>query len=193
MKKLALLSVSDKTGIVEFARQLINLNFNILSTGGTAKLLMENDVPVIKVSDYTEHPEILDGRVKTLHPKIHAGILAKDDPVNKSYMEKYGYRYIDLVAVNLYPFEKTVAKEGVTFEEAIEQIDIGGPTILRAAAKNCDRVIAVCNSSDYGWIINSLTKFGELSIDCKRELAAKVFKLVAFYNISIVGYFDKII
>ena len=148
--KRALISVSDKTGIVEFARQLAAKNIEILSTGGTAKLLLGNKIPVKTVDAYTGFPEIMDGRVKTLHPKIHGGILALRDNISHiSQMERNGIDPIDLVVVNLYPFKETVAKPNVTLKEAIENIDIGGPAMLRSAAKNNGFVTVVVEPADY--------------------------------------------
>lgn len=147
MAKRALLSVSDKTGIVEFAKKLEQKGFEILSTGGTAKTLRENGIKVTGVSDVTGFPECLDGRVKTLHPMIHAGILAiRSNEEHMRQLQELGVTPIDIVAINLYPFKKTILKEGTTFEEAIENIDIGGPTMIRAAAKNHPDVAVDCRS-----------------------------------------------
>src|SRR5947207_9547117 len=146
----ALVSVSDKRGVVEFARGLAALGFEILSTGGTAKLLAEAGIPVRQVSDYTGFPEMLDGRVKTLHPKIHGGLLGRRDlPEHVRAMREYGIEPIDLVAVNLYPFRETIARPGTTLAEAIEQIDIGGPSMLRSAAKNHAQVTVLVEPGDY--------------------------------------------
>ena len=132
----ALISVSDKTGVIEFARELHNFGIEILSTGGTAELLRKGGVPVIQVSDYTGFPEMMDGRIKTLHPRVHGGILGRRDvPEHMKAMEEHGIRPIDLVVINLYPFEQTITKEGSTLEEAIENIDIGGPAMVRSSAK----------------------------------------------------------
>ncbi|NEP25481.1 MAG: bifunctional phosphoribosylaminoimidazolecarboxamide formyltransferase/IMP cyclohydrolase, partial [Moorea sp. SIO3I6] len=149
MANLALLSVSDKTGLIDFARQLVEeLEFDLISSGGTAKALQSEGLPVTKVSDYTGFPEILGGRVKTLHPRIHGGILGRRDlPEDVAEMETNQIRPIDLVVVNLYPFEETVAKPDVSLAEAIETIDIGGPTLLRAAAKNYAHLTVLCNPS----------------------------------------------
>ncbi len=157
--KRALISVSDKTGIAEFARGLHKLEVEIISTGGTAKLLQESKIPVVEVSEYTGFPEMLNGRVKTLHPKIHAGLLAlrnNADHIKQLKKEKIGF--IDMVVVNLYPFEKTIAKPGVKLEEAIENIDIGGPTMLRSAAKNYQSVAVVCNPQRYESILEEMKK-----------------------------------
>jgi phosphoribosylaminoimidazolecarboxamide formyltransferase/IMP cyclohydrolase len=151
MIKQALISVSDKTGVLDFARALSALGVNILSTGGTAKLLQDNGVPVTEVADYTGFPEMLDGRVKTLHPKVHGGILARRDlPEHVAKLEEHGIPQIDMVVVNLYPFQQTVAKEQCSLEDAIENIDIGGPTMLRSAAKNHRDVVVVVDPADYG-------------------------------------------
>ena len=150
MKKRAILSVSDKTGIVDFARELIGLGFEVLSTGGTAKALTDAGLAVTNVSDVTGFPECLDGRVKTLHPMIHAGILAmRSNPEHMEQLEKLGVTPIDVVAINLYPFKQTILKPDVTLEDAIENIDIGGPTMIRAAAKNWQDVSVIVDPSDY--------------------------------------------
>ena len=167
MVRLALLSVSDKRGLVEFATTLVRQHgYRLLSTGGTAKLLAEKGLPVTEVSQHTGFPEIMDGRVKTLHPKIHGGLLCRRDlPDHLAQAEKNGIELIDLVVVNLYPFEQTVAKPGVHFEEAIENIDIGGPSMLRSAAKNHDSVTVVCDPDDYASVTEALAapeKLGEL-------------------------------
>ena len=150
MQKFALLSVSDKTGIVEFAEALVNeFGYTLLSTGGTAKLLRDQGISVTDVSDHTKFPEMMDGRVKTLHPRIHGGLLClRDNPEHLKAAASHEIEMRDLVVVNLYPFEDTVARANVTFEEAIEQIDIGGPSMLRSAAKNHKDVTVVCNTSD---------------------------------------------
>jgi phosphoribosylaminoimidazolecarboxamide formyltransferase/IMP cyclohydrolase len=191
--KLVLISVSDKTGIVEFARELAKLEMEILSTGGTAKALRDAGVPVKEISDYTNSPEILDGRLKTLHPKIHGGILARRD--NKAHQEQMadnGIEPIDLVVVNLYPFEATVAKPECTFEEAIENIDIGGPTMLRAAAKNHQDVAVVCDPEDYGLVLAELkSNNAELSQPTKFRLAKKVYAHTAHYDAAIISHLSK--
>ena len=146
--KRALISVSEKSGVLKFAQELVKNNVEILSTGGTAKLLLDNNIPVIEVSDYTGFPEMMSGRIKTLHPKIHGGILARRD-IDDEVMQKHSIGAIDLVVVNLYPFQETIAKENVSLEEAIENIDIGGPTMLRAAAKNNAFVTVVVDNADY--------------------------------------------
>ncbi|MBM7071151.1 bifunctional phosphoribosylaminoimidazolecarboxamide formyltransferase/IMP cyclohydrolase [Shewanella sp. 202IG2-18] len=185
----ALLSVSDKTGILEFAQALHTLGVEILSTGGTAKLLADNNVPVIEVSNHTGHPEIMDGRVKTLHPKIHGGILARRG-VDEAVMADNNIAGIDLVAVNLYPFAQTVAKEGCTLEDAIENIDIGGPTMVRAAAKNHKDVTIVVNADDYGRILAELAdNHGSTTYETRFDLAIAAFEHTAQYDGMISNYF----
>ena len=157
----ALISVSDKTGIVDFARSLADLNVEILSSGGTARLLTENGVPAVEVSDYTGFPEMMDGRVKTLHPKIHGGILGRRG-IDEGVMEAHGIKPIDLVVVNLYPFEATVAKPDCHLATAIENIDIGGPALIRAAAKNHDAVGVVVDAADYALVVEELRAGGRM-------------------------------
>ena len=153
----ALISVSDKTGLDELAKGLHRHGVEILSTGGTAKFIASLDIPVIEVSDFTGFPEMLDGRVKTLHPKVHGGLLFRRDlPEHGKQAAEHGIQPIDLVVVNLYPFEQTVAKEGVTREEAIEQIDIGGPSMLRSASKNHDAVTVVVDPADYAVVLSEM-------------------------------------
>ena len=190
--KRALLSVSDKTGIVDFASKLSKMGYEILSTGGTSKALSDAGIPVTNVSDVTGFPECLDGRVKTLHPAIHAGILAmRSNPEHMKQLDKLGITPIDIVAINLYPFKSTIAKEGVSFEEAIENIDIGGPTMIRAAAKNWQDVAVIVNPSDYGTVINELTANGDVSRDTKLMLSYKVFEHTANYDALIANYLFK--
>ena len=189
----ALISVSDKTGIVEFAQQLHQqFKVEILSTGGTAKLLSDNGVPVIEVSDYTGFPEMMDGRVKTLHPKIHGGLLGRrgtDDAV----MAEHGIGPIDLVVVNLYPFQQTIAKPNCDLDTAIENIDIGGPTMLRAAAKNHRDVTVVVNASDYPRMLNEMeNNQGAVSDATRFDLAIKVFEHTAYYDGAIANYLGAI-
>jgi phosphoribosylaminoimidazolecarboxamide formyltransferase/IMP cyclohydrolase len=176
----ALLSVSDKTGIVDFARGLERLGFRILSTGGTARALREGGVAVTGVSDYTGHPEIMQGRVKTLHPKVHGGILGLRE-AHAGEAQDHGIDWIDLVAVNLYPFEATVQSGDRSIEEAVEQIDIGGPTMVRAAAKNHAHVGVVVDPGDYGRVVEALED-GGLGSDLRRELAVKAFRHTAAYD-----------
>ncbi len=191
MKKRALISLTDKTGAVDFAKQLESLDYEILSTGGTAKILRENGVNVINVSDVTGFPECLDGRVKTLHPNIHAGILAmRSNPEHMKQLKELGVEPIDIVAINLYPFKNTILKDGVTRAEAIENIDIGGPTMLRAAAKNYQDVAVIVDPSDYDVIIEQL-KNGGITLEKKLELSYKVFNHTAQYDAMIAAYLRK--
>jgi phosphoribosylaminoimidazolecarboxamide formyltransferase/IMP cyclohydrolase len=196
MEKLALLSVSDKTGLVEFATALVRQHgFRILSTGGTAKLLAEKGIPVTEVSQHTGFPEIMEGRVKTLHPKIHGGLLCRrDKPAHLAEAAKNDIALIDLVVVNLYPFEATVAKPGVHFEEAIENIDIGGPSMLRSAAKNHESVTVVCDPADYGDVLAALGKPGDVAglLALRRRLALKVFQRTSAYDGAISAYLEKV-
>lgn len=188
----ALISVSDKTGLVEFAKGLHKLEVEIISTGGTAKLLKEAKIPVIEVSEYTGFPEMLDGRVKTLHPKIHAGLLAlRGNLEHMKQLKKEKIGLIDMVVVNLYPFEKTISKPEVKIEEAIENIDIGGPSMLRSAAKNYQSVAVVCNPQRYPQILEEMKKHkGVLSLKTREELAEEVFKLTAHYDSAIHNFLD---
>ena len=187
--KRALLSVSDKTGIVEFATALHEAGVELLSTGGTAKLLADKGLPVIEVSNYTGHPEIMDGRVKTLHPKIHGGILARRG-TDEAVMAENNIGPIDLVAVNLYPFAATVAKEDCTLEDAIENIDIGGPTMVRAAAKNHKDVTIVVNAADYPRVLSEMQgNEGSLTYHTRFDLAIKAFEHTAEYDGMIANYF----
>ncbi|HUX46549.1 MAG TPA: bifunctional phosphoribosylaminoimidazolecarboxamide formyltransferase/IMP cyclohydrolase [Desulfosporosinus sp.] len=191
MKRKALISVSDKTGLVAFAHELAELGFELISTGGTYKVLDEANIPVKYVSEITGFPEVLDGRVKTLHPLIHGGILAQDSVEHKKQMEENGINFIDLVVVNLYPFRETIAKPGVSFEEAIENIDVGGPTMLRAAAKNHGRVTVVVNPESYERVLNVLREEGAVSAGMRRRLAAEAFAHTAEYDRLIAGYLER--
>jgi phosphoribosylaminoimidazolecarboxamide formyltransferase/IMP cyclohydrolase len=190
----AIISLSDKTGVVEFSKKLISLGIEILSTGGTAKALRDSNIPVIDISGYTGSPEILDGRLKTLHPKIHGGILGIRE--NKKHLEEMasnGIKPIDMVVVNLYPFEAAVGKKDCSLEEAIENIDIGGPTMLRAAAKNWQDVAVICDHSDYEEIALELrNNNGELSGETCFKCAQKVFALTARYDAAICNYLNSI-
>jgi phosphoribosylaminoimidazolecarboxamide formyltransferase/IMP cyclohydrolase len=190
--KRALISVSDKKGIIDFAKTLIKFNVEILSTGGTAKLFAENNIPVIEVSDYTGFPEMLDGRVKTLHPKIHGGILGKrDDEKHLQTMNKFNIPLIDLVVVNLYPFEATISKENCELSEAIENIDIGGPAMIRSSAKNYNGVAVVTEASDYKMIEDALKQNdGALNLECRFNLAKKAFEHTAKYDSAISNYLN---
>jgi phosphoribosylaminoimidazolecarboxamide formyltransferase/IMP cyclohydrolase len=184
----AILSVYDKTGIVEFTQDLASLGWSLMASGGTAKLLRENGISVTEVADYTKSPEILGGRVKTLHPAIHGGLLARSNASDHEELLDLGWDYIDLVAVNLYPFEDTITKRNVTYEEVIENIDIGGVTLIRAAAKNHERVILVCDPADYSSVLADLKK-GEVSFMRRKEFARKGFQVTAHYDSTISEYF----
>ena len=190
MQKLALLSVSDKRGLVDFATALVHQHgYKLLSTGGTAKLLAEAGLPVTEVSQHTGFPEIMEGRVKTLHPKIHGGLLCRRDKADHlAQAVQNGIELIDLVVVNLYPFEETVAKPHVEFEEAIENIDIGGPSMLRSAAKNHESVTVVCDPADYGAVL--ATQTAEELAALRRRLALKVFQRTASYDAAIARYLE---
>src|SRR5262245_23356178 len=184
----ALVSVSDKRGVVEFARGLAALGVEILSTGGTAKTLSDAGIPVRQVSDYTGFPEMLDGRVKTLHPKIHGALLGRRDvPAHTAAMREHGIDPIDLVVVNLYPFRETVARPGTTTDEAIEQIDIGGPSMLRSAAKNHADVTVIVDPADYEPVLAEL-RAGGTSVETRRRLAVKVFCATACYDGAIADW-----
>ena len=188
--KRALISVSEKSGVLKFAQELVKNNVEILSTGGTAKLLLDNNIPVIEVSDYTGFPEMMSGRIKTLHPKIHGGILARRD-IDDEVMQKHSIGAIDLVVVNLYPFQETIAKKNVTLEEAIENIDIGGPTMLRAAAKNNAFVTVVVDNADYENVLEEIKNTGGVSDKKRYELAVKTFAHTAQYDGAIANYLSQ--
>ncbi len=191
--KRALLSVSDKTGLVDFARKLADRGVEILSTGGTWKMLSDNGIPVVSVDSYTGHPEIMDGRVKTLHPRVHGGILAvRDNPEHVAAMQQNGIKPIDLVVVNLYPFQQTISKPNVTIEEAIENIDIGGPTMVRSAAKNHAYVSIVVDPADYEVIASELDKEGAVSFETRKRLAVKAYRHTADYDSGIDAYLSKV-
>jgi phosphoribosylaminoimidazolecarboxamide formyltransferase/IMP cyclohydrolase len=183
----AILSVYDKTGIVEFAQGLASLGWTLLASGGTAKLLRENGLSVTEVADYTGSPEILGGRVKTLHPAIHGGLLARPTGEDHQQLLDLGWDYIDLVAVNLYPFEATIAKPDVTYAEVIEQIDIGGVALIRAAAKNHERVTLVCDPVDYASVLEAIQN-GEVSYELRKSLTVKGFQTTMHYDTVISGY-----
>lgn len=189
----ALVSVSKKDGLIDFAKGLSEMGVEILSTGGTAKLLKDNGIPVIQVSNYTGFPEIMDGRVKTLHPLIHGGLLGKrDDKKHVEEMKKHGIKPIDMVVVNLYPFEETISKEGVKLDEAIENIDIGGPSMLRSSAKNFQDVAVVVDSDDYEDILAEMEENdGAISYDTKMKLSVKAFKHTARYDSLISKYLES--
>ena len=191
MTKRALISVSDKTNIVEFAKGLEKYGFEVISTGGTYTHLKNNGVNCISIEDVTHFPEILEGRVKTLHPKIHGGLLSKrGNELHNKHVAENNIEYIDLVCVNLYPFEATVKKEGVSEEEIIENIDIGGPSMLRSAAKNFNDVAVVTDINDYDRVLSELEQ-GGISYETRRALAIKVFNTTASYDAAIANYFNK--
>ena len=195
MRKIerALISLTDKSGIEGFAKELTDLGIEILSTGGTAKKLRDNGVDVVDVSDFTGFPEMLDGRVKTLHPLVHGGILAqKTNQDHLDQMEKYGLKPIDLVAVNLYAFEKTTADPDCTLANAIENIDIGGPTLLRASAKNFQDVTVIVDPDDYPGVISEIRETGNTTLKTRFRLAAKVFALTSSYDTAISSWLDKV-
>jgi phosphoribosylaminoimidazolecarboxamide formyltransferase / IMP cyclohydrolase len=187
----ALVSVSDKRGVVELCRELAALGVRIVSTGGTAKALADAKVPVSSVSEVTGAPEILDGRVKTLHPKIHGGLLGRETPAHRAEMEQHGISPIDLVIVNLYPFEATIARGDVTWQDAIENIDIGGPAMLRSSAKNHERVTVVVDPDDYGAVLDEVRQAGEVSATRRLALAAKAFSHTAGYDAAIAGFLSS--
>ncbi len=187
----AILSVHDKTDIIDFAKGLVALQWTLLASGGTARLLRENGIAVTEVADYTGSPEILGGRVKTLHPAIHGGLLARPTQEDHQQLLDLGWDYIDLVAVNLYPFEATIAKPGVSYAEVIENIDIGGVTLIRAAAKNHERVTLVCDPADYGSVLEALQKEGIL-FEQRKALAVKGFQVTAHYDAMISDYLAKV-
>ena len=189
----ALLSVFDKTGLLPFAQALATAGIEIISTGGTAKVLREHGVMVSDLSAYTEFPEMLDGRVKTLHPKIHGGLLyLRGNKEHEAAMRKHGIKPIDLVVVNLYPFAQTVARPGVTLEEAIENIDIGGPSMLRSGAKNHQSVTVIMDPADYAEVAGQVLASGETTPELRRRLAAKVFANTASYDGQIAAYLAKV-
>jgi len=193
VKKRAIISVSDKTGVVELAKELVKLDFEIVSTGGTFKTITQSGVEATYVSQITGFPEILEGRVKTLHPHVHGGILAKRTDEHLAQLEELGIVPIDLVVVNLYPFKQTIAKENVTLEEAIENIDIGGPTMVRAAAKNYSSVAIIVNPDNYQKVINEIKSTGEVSAELRLSLAKEAFAHTADYDTYIAEYLAKVI
>ena len=189
--KRALLSVSDKTGLLDLARALAAQNVELLSTGGTAKAMRDAGLAVIDVSDYTGSPEILDGRVKTLHPKVHGGLLGvRGNPKHEQEMAENNIGNIDLVVMNLYPFEATV-KSGAGFEQCVENIDIGGPSMLRSSAKNHKYVAVLCSPSQYNTFLNEFTASGELSLQSRKQFAAQAFATSAAYDAAIAAYFAQ--
>lgn len=194
MKRRALISVSDKTGVALFAQQLSEQGFEIVSTGGTKRALEEQGIPVISVSEVTGFSEILEGRVKTLNPMIHGGLLAKfNEPSHKQQLEEHHIQPIEIVCVNLYPFQQTIAKQDVAVEDAIENIDIGGPAMLRASAKNHEYVTVVVDPVDYEIVLTQLKDNGEVDKETKRKLAAKVFRHTASYDAMIAEYMTELV
>jgi len=187
---IAILSVYDKTGLIEFARGLTDLGWTLLASGGTARLLRQEDISVTEVADYTRSPEILGGRVKTLHPAIHGGLLARPTEEDHQQLLALHWDYIDLVVVNLYPFEETIARPDVTYADAIENIDIGGVTLIRAAAKNHERVTLVCEPSDYTTILDELRN-GGVPEKTRKRLAIKGFASTAHYDTAIHDYLKQ--
>jgi phosphoribosylaminoimidazolecarboxamide formyltransferase / IMP cyclohydrolase len=195
MKKAerAIISLTDKSGIENFARELENLGIEILSTGGTAKKMRDLGIKVKDVSEFTGFPEMLDGRVKTLHPKVHGGILAqKSNPDHLRQMQEHGLQAIDIVAVNLYAFDKATADPNCTLANAIENIDIGGPTMLRAAAKNFQDVTVIVDPADYPVVIAEIKKQGNTTLKTRFRLCAKVFALTSRYDTAISAWLDKV-
>ena len=190
--KRAIISVTDKKGIVDFATALSRFDVEILSTGGTAKALRQGGIQVTDISEYTGFPEMMDGRVKTLHPKVHGGLLGlRDNPEHVKMMEKHGIKGIDMVVVNLYQFEETVAKKGVTLEEAIENIDIGGPSMLRSSAKNFKDVTVIVDPVDYDVVLKEMGgSGGETTLKTRFRLARKVFCLTHEYDGAISRYLE---
>ena len=186
----AILSVYDKSGLVEFAAGLLRLGWTLIASGGTSRLLEQNHLPVTEVAQYTGSPEILGGRVKTLHPAIHGGLLARATPEDQQELAALGWEAIDLVAVNLYPFENTIEKPGASLADAIENIDIGGVTLIRAAAKNFERVTLACDPADYEIVLEELTAHGSTTPELRRNLAVKGFQLTSHYDAAIAQYLD---
>ncbi|MCC6261714.1 MAG: hypothetical protein IT311_12715 [Anaerolineales bacterium] len=186
----AILSVHNKTGVLEFAHSLASLGWTLLASGGTAKLLRDNGLSVTEVADYAKSPEILGGRVKTLHPAIHGGLLARPTEEDHQQLLNLGWDFIDLVAVNLYPFEETIAKPNVTYADAIENIDIGGVTLIRAAAKNHERVTLICDPTDYNSVLQEL-QAGNISAATRQKLAVKGFASTAHYDNAIHNYLNQ--
>ena len=195
MKKIerALISLTDKSGIETFAKQLSDLGIEILSTGGTAKKMRDNGIDVVNVSDYTGFPEMLDGRVKTLHPKIHGGILAQRENTNhQNQMKEHGLSYIDLIAVNLYDFDKATSDPNCSVAHAIENIDIGGPTMLRAAAKNFQDVTVIVDPGDYPQVIKEIKETGHTTLETRFRLMVKVFDLTSKYDTAFTAWLKKV-
>ena len=196
MKKIerAIFSATDKTGVVDFAKSLSEFGVQILSTGGTARVMREGGVSVTDISEYTGFPEMLDGRVKTLHPKVHGGLLGlRDNPDHVRVMKEHGIENIDLLVVNLYQFEKAAAKEGMSLEDVIEEIDIGGPAMLRSSAKNFKDVTVIVDPADYEVVLNEMKDSnGMTSLATRFRLAKKVFRLTHQYDGAISDYLERI-
>lgn len=195
MKKVerALISLTDKSGIEGFATELAGLGIDLLSTGGTAKKLRDAGLGVMDVSEFTGFPEMLDGRVKTLHPKVHGGVLnQRENPEHQAQCAEHGLKNIDIIAVNLYAFEKTVADPNCSLADAIENIDIGGPTMLRAAAKNFNDVTVIVDPADYPQVIAEIKETGNTTLKTRFRLAAKVFQLTSTYDTAISAWLDKV-
>ncbi|NIQ38914.1 MAG: hypothetical protein GTN81_10040 [Proteobacteria bacterium] len=192
--KRAVVSVSDKSGLVDFVKALADMGVEVLSTGGTAKILREKGIHVIDVSDYTGFPEMMEGRVKTLHPKIHGGLLGRrENPRDVKEMETHGIAPIDMIVVNLYPFEATVARKGCSLDEALENIDIGGPTMIRSAAKNYRDVSVVVDPADYRIVLKEMIdNQGVISVQTNFHLAKKVFQMTAYYDGAISNYLESL-
>lgn len=189
----AIISVTNKTGIVEFARSLERLGIEMLSTGGTARTIREEGITVLDISEYTGFPEMMDGRVKTLHPKVHGGLLGRrDNQQDIQMMRIHGIKNIDLVVVNLYQFEQAVAKDGCMLEEAVENIDIGGPSMLRSAAKNFRYVTVIVDPSDYPRVLKEITESGQTTLKTRFELAKKVFSHTWQYDRAISNYLEGV-
>lgn len=189
----ALISLTDKSGIEGFAKELTELGVEILSTGGTAKKLRDNGVPVTDVSEFTGFPEMLDGRVKTLHPLVHGGILnQRENPDHQAQCAEHNIKPIDIVAVNLYAFEKTVADPNCSLGDAIENIDIGGPTLLRASAKNFRDVTVIVDPADYEQVLKEIKETGNTTLKTRFKLAVKVFQLTSTYDTAIAAWLDKV-
>ena len=189
---IVLLSVADKNGLIDFARALAEMGWDFVASGGTAKSLREAGLSVTEVADLTKAPEMLGGRVKTLHPVIHGGILARDIDADRAELNKHGINQIDMVVCNLYPFQQTIAKPNVTLEQAVENIDIGGVTLLRAAAKNFARVTVICDPADYSIVAKELREDGVISPERRAKLAYKAFTHTAEYDTAISRYFSNL-
>lgn len=190
----AIFSVTDKSGVAEFAKAVSQMGVEVISTGGTAGVLRENGIPVTDISDYTGFPEILDGRVKTLHPKVHGGLLGRrDNPEHATTMASQGIKNIDMVVVNLYQFENTVARSDVTLDEAIENIDIGGPSMLRSSAKNFRDVTVIIDPADYASVLKEMEETGgKTTFKTRFRLAKKVFRLTHAYDGAISRYLEGV-